>query len=1231
MVDIGLWLTVAQLTIELVINPTIDRKKAEHAFRTALEQAYKEFSKEYPGLSQSFFDKTFIKKPEVTREFSKLLTANDNPDIHKLSAIWKEQFFSEPSENINQAIKYFLDRLQAAIRNQPELHPQAFGRDLRQLNQRLEEHLTREFTDRAVPHAILDAILDSAPEPPTYYIYRQKLIKEIEENLRKANWTYIKGRPGTGKTLVAREIHARTKPSWWISLRNTENPKSHFYQQIWLRLRGDNPGSSPTSVAELVNNIENVVDDKLLIIVDNLPDPVEIEDFLLDVLVRLAKSQKIKVLTTSQYDLLDTIRFSNSNYIQSKDIPSLSASEVVDLLVQANAPEEFLVTPTIRLLYGYTDGHPGLCQAVIHWLIDNDWKADLLGAILEDEPIKDYLSQKRRQLLHLLDESNRRFVYRLSIIHDEFNKELAQNVAEVSPPITFPNDRIDRLTGPWIEKIAQDRFSLSQLLKNAWEHNLSRKERLNIHIAVTNYYLRDNVIDVSKASQIAFHIAGTGDTEQLALFIIALLKAAKSPDQYQHIEWAILSLSSDTDLYNKLSYTTKLILRGQQIKGAKALNRSVDKYYNDIIQILEHETENYFLALNVLHFVAQIHLTKLPVRLAGKCLQKAIRDADPDIMPAGTMSDLTPYDIIWLIVGTSEDIEYIASFFSEILSLPDETVNDFFDSEFAIETTTSLTDRFCSDVANKPEPDRDWTTSLDLISNLEENISGTSALPLRVALKRAKAIIYGNYLKDHDRISDILSSPPLGLEGDLAFLDLYTKGVLLHDNYRFDEALKILSLIDPTQGEAFEYYRSKLPLYLGICLANIGRIDEAKSRFITAIRDLKNSTSQYYDFLNVLGELAWLHYTSGDMKKAFCAFQYVIKQLMDSPEMDQPEFRETLRKYISILTRINASYLDPTEKSWSFLSGFFIHTKSELREPSIPTSSYELPLLMGLALFAQLAKLYSKASELYKDCDSLYPPGSYYRLLGYGGEKASLEVYLDRFEDALITAIEFTRTTRLSSIFTNNEKILVAKQFLDQAYNSLPEIERRNFEETAIAQLAAIVFAKACQLDWNDTAYQQTIRMLRQSAQLQNQYFADYNRLDQLLLQFQHVRLQAQSSSAPELASENAPLKATWWLARSNNVSIGEAFQLQVQSLEYFVKITINSVFFDCIVDWLISFWTKTVETQAFRLNAPLLFQRRLDQIQTANPRIAAAEILNMASMAVGITIPDNFVLRKLL
>jgi hypothetical protein len=125
---------------------------------------------------------------------------------------------------------------------------------------------------------------DDLPMPPPLYSHRTRVVASLAESLTHSAWLALVGGPGEGKTQLALATASSlyAVALRWISFRNVEPvaTEPHLREQLALWIAELETASErlplylPMGAAQLAKRVTAVAPGRVVLVVDNLPDPL---------------------------------------------------------------------------------------------------------------------------------------------------------------------------------------------------------------------------------------------------------------------------------------------------------------------------------------------------------------------------------------------------------------------------------------------------------------------------------------------------------------------------------------------------------------------------------------------------------------------------------------------------------------------------------------------------------------------------------------------------------------------------------------------------------------------------------------------------------------------------------------------------------------------------------------------------------------------------------------------
>lgn len=301
---------------------------------------------------------------------------------------------------------------------------------------------------------------------------------------RGALWLH--GGTGYGKTLLARSVIAdKGGSAAMIRLRNMEGKQT---EAVLIRVQRELLFSDCAIV--LLDDLNGFEDAAAAAMVGSF--------------VERARSQgRLVVVTSYLKPSPSTLRMMGFASHDCVPVEALEASDIEHMV--AEAPDNHAAWAKYVQL-GSGGGHPQLAHALVEGLRERDWPIrDLAGltAILGgDAAVAATRDEVRRRLLSELPTEQRTLIYRLSMLAGMFEQSMVRAVASVAQPLKRPGELLDRLAGPWIDRVNEGVFELSPLLRGTGFAQLGDDEREAVHAKIAETLTTGNTIDASQLDQI---------------------------------------------------------------------------------------------------------------------------------------------------------------------------------------------------------------------------------------------------------------------------------------------------------------------------------------------------------------------------------------------------------------------------------------------------------------------------------------------------------------------------------------------------------------------------------------------------------------------------------------------------------------------------------------------------------------------------------------------------------
>ncbi len=876
----------------------------------------------------------------------------------------------------------------------------------------------------------LRAVPDTPPMPAAILAPREALVCQIESQLQSRVCVSLVASSGMGKTQLARSIWDRRQGinKTWISLRGEASLLHHHFDQQLLcwysQMIGDDGvwqdyALGQISGTELAMAVATLAGSGTLIIVDDLPQQrgTTLLGERLAALGEALNDAGGRMLVTSQHPLPTHILDVFGSRARDFPIPSMDAHDVAALFDAAQAPVHLATQEVADLLLSLTKGHPRLLAITVLWLERNQW--DLAGegfsALLAGEPLSQAKGETRRSVRDMIQDAyTRELLDRLSLLDLPFDLEMLWAVAAVGQSIPRARERLDELIGPWVQPLGRSLFEISALLRDAGSKYLPVELQQEVHRAIAWKYLAVKSVPAEYAIQISIHLLKAEDWRGLAAVLIKLLLTIQTPEEARYFELMRFYFPPQKTWPTSLSLSERITIRALQIRLMLLSGKSDTLYDADLEELIANASSEEALAV----CIARIHTGPFleqvgPETTALRAIQasRAYRQMEnqlPENLP------LPPEILYWAAVGKLTDSGQIQGLIEVLRSMTDEERKIVLTTSPGPQMAMFLADACYAWVAEKEPLDSDWRTALGFLDELEDIGRLEGGEPLWVAARRARAIVFADYLLRTDDALERLQEPNGELGEASTFLLEFTRACILLAKDRADEAFgsfhKAIAL-DAKQEYPFLFYDA---LRRGMQAA--ARVHQWQHAIAWCKAALALATAgesaDRYESLELIGELAWIRWCMGQRRKACAALHGVVCTLTAVGRVNDTRYKETFFKVGHVLgwvASLATKGLPPTTTSAGDVyaapyPGILCTRKPAIGEwesiPRKPILLYQLAMMaVGVGCLRLAKSTYSKAIRS-ADAEGMTTLSCSAHM-----ELAPVQVYLGDFGEALSHAI----------------------------------------------------------------------------------------------------------------------------------------------------------------------------------------------------------------------------------
>lgn len=566
----------------------------------------------------------------------------------------------------------------------------------------------------------VQASLSYTPPPPDlempplvhHHSPRKTVVERLLRQLSQTTWCALYGDVSVGKTHLA-ILLAQTLGTCraWVSLdsrrscdeegtqfdralrrlivRPVTDLRSHWYEEVICTLGA---GS--------------------LLVLDDLP-LLAGDDFLsrrLLQLVRTCEKYGVKLISTSPYPL--PLRFAQtlpaSLFLTSR-CPMFTVAETSDLLGASGAPEALLAES--QFIHNLGLGHPLIIAELVEYLRTQGWSFDarVLTALFSGEATVELNEDTVRRLLQTVeDEQSRNLLYRLALMLHAFSLDDVRAVAEVTPELDRPRERMASLQGRWVSRDARERYLISPLIRKLGSEDLPTSTRKVCNRVLGDRLLKKGQVDLVDVQLILTYYLNAEEENRAGMLLIRVLTDLLRADNAID-DLGILTWWASTPLPAAMPLGTRLYLRGLQIAVRQQRGLDVGLLVRDINALSERVTADEAWA--VIASWAVVKKTALPIKLSPltvfSLLPQARLPGGESLADAIGRADMYA-ELLWASVLDVETPEQLGMWMSALEQMPAAQCQAAFRMSHAELGCKLVADRLMWRVQKQPEAQRQW-------------------------------------------------------------------------------------------------------------------------------------------------------------------------------------------------------------------------------------------------------------------------------------------------------------------------------------------------------------------------------------------------------------------------------------------------------------------------------------------------------------------------------------------
>jgi hypothetical protein len=749
--------------------------------------------------------------------------------------------------------------------------------------------------DGAVNYVVETPSLDVYPlaERPSL---REETVQALAQTLMNYIWTAIDGSLGSGKTQLAvllvqyliSQGHCTT--CVWLQLRDftVEQACLHLDQAVETLVGRSFEGSFNRWYSQLSDRL----DPSTILVFDDLPRLArgdKLESRLIQ-LARICHSKGIRLLSTSFHQLPQNLKsVLGSQILYTMQVPPFTNGEAEELFRAYDAPESFLNSDRVAYLNGLANSHPFLLAAIAEYLYRQNWQftPETFEALLRGDHTTGVNEETlNRILVAIQDEQSQELLYRLNLVLGYFSTEDMQALANVSPSVERPRQRLNNLLGVWIQRDINNRLMVSPLVKALGSHDLSVSVRQECHLTLGERIVRSE-LNQYKAFNAIFHFTVAEAFDKAGtLLLYALVRLEDSETQID--DGGILALWSQQPLPEQMNLGIRLLVRAFQISVSVRRSKSIIYLLDDLDSLMEQATEQE--SGMVMSVVASL-ISNCPHQIGflrlNRYFQVALRFSSTARLPDGSELSLpheVPFEsLIWGVARTIQNTIELEDWIATLEQLTLDQRERAFSTRATEAGCLLVAEQLWMRESEKPEVEQDWEAILAVTHNLAESSSDLGLELLWACAIRSEVIILAEYIKNLNQAIEVTESAIAGASNDprVQFLLRECLGREFVFANHYNEAVILLTQALAQSTEAYPLLR----LYALLSLSQVIAYQEPYLAIQNAQQavNLARSSEEMpeTELVKALGELAIAKWLAIDLSAAFEVWNQAGEYLLE--------------------------------------------------------------------------------------------------------------------------------------------------------------------------------------------------------------------------------------------------------------------------------------------------------------------------------------------------------------
>jgi len=408
------------------------------------------------------------------------------------------------------------------------------------------------------------------PPLPVQYFVRHALVEAVKTSLREDGTAILVGSRYSGKTTAAVASAEAFGGRWlWVDVGRSPNAGEKLRQALFD--------------ISLIDKFDGVF-------IDDVPatnTPANLSAALLSVLSVLRQRGAAAIITTDREFAESIVQSTGLAQRLTTSIEPFSKEEIVQMLQSRGCPEN-AVDSWALLLEITTGGEPLLVAARLQSIEEHGFASPTETDFVEQSPA---IVGTRRDVAATaadsLDGDAFELLMRLSLGLHRYTEEVITAVSDASPALSSPGIAINRLNGPWLQRLGEASYRVTPLAFNLASSVKSPHWTTRFHGVIARSLLVPKTVTPSDCAAALLH-AVLGDENAVANSMLNAVLSLKHElwESFAQSAFWLAGLWLDEAIPDKFSTPTRALFRLVQLRLSATPEKAIDAA---LIENFDHE------------------------------------------------------------------------------------------------------------------------------------------------------------------------------------------------------------------------------------------------------------------------------------------------------------------------------------------------------------------------------------------------------------------------------------------------------------------------------------------------------------------------------------------------------------------------------------------------------------------------------------------------------------------